>query len=716
MPASTASCLPPDKAKEAVIHVIETVLGFDPCATCPLWLALINDATDESRVNVCNQWLWLTKEEIAALQCRPDPTKQKVVALSRGHHTHVTRFKAMRDNLRADPTWTDLDILKITYEEYMAFSRRYFSGQVTENPSPSPSPAERLMIERAADSAPLSSEPRKLLAIPTYVPPGKEAVYAALPTSDNVDSNAKENVELAASHSSFESADKAAPSTLFNMDPQLSLFHGGHQVVPAVKLKMTPYDTIGRTPLQTSDLSASAMRTFSDELDSALSCDEFSVATMTTQCFDKHGIERDFYSLMPLHGENLKEQSCDTRLCDPSCHSTLRMPTQDHGEDLTSDARSYLISTSEVWLLNENTKSTFGSHERRLSVATFLEVTSDSSLPSSSTVLRDKTMILFCTDPRISTRATSVNASVLPRDLCRGENMSLYADICPLAVQVHGEMFTGQRRSSRIDIVGQVSASALGAKFPLTLIDETTFPSESKELCGQRVGTSENVGHFMTCKILTDDARRITRRSYARSADDSCARNLRLDPLNDEPPEVIRSLHKSSPTSDHGEDFSLHSAGPAGENPFAAPTSERRSNEGEAIVVDPQELVGCTFLMDTQEDGQSFRASVVECISERESNARRSGDHVKFRISVNEDEYEEIITCNELMESSGSAARPFAAVPNRAGCFGGAAVEDDDKDISCLFPDLAEFVLDLQSNFERSIAEVLANDRVHCFA
>ena len=111
-------------------------------------------------------------------------------------------------------------------------------------------------------------------------------------------------------------------------------------------------------------------------------------------------------------------------------------------------------------------------------------------------------MILFCTDPRISTRATSVNASVLPRDLCCGENMSLYADICPFAVQVHGEMFTGQRRPSRIDIVGQVSASALGAKFPLTLIDETTFPSESKELCGQWVGVSENVGHFMTCKIL----------------------------------------------------------------------------------------------------------------------------------------------------------------------------------------------------------------------
>jgi hypothetical protein len=242
----------------------------------------------------------------------------------------------MHTDLQTNPAWADLDILKITSDEHATFPRRCFSGQVTENPSPSPSPAERLMIERAADSTPLSLEPRKLLATPTYVPPSNEAVHATLPTSDILDSNAKENVELAASHSSFESADKAAPLTLFNVDPQLSLFHSGHQAVPAIKLKMIPYDMIGGTPLQTNDLSPSAMRTFSDELDSALSCDEFSatpgsVATMTTQCFDKHGIKPDFYSLKPLHGESLKEQSCDTRLCDPSCHSILRVSAQDHG-------------------------------------------------------------------------------------------------------------------------------------------------------------------------------------------------------------------------------------------------------------------------------------------------------------------------------------------------------------------------------------------------
>ena len=666
MSASTAPCLPQDKAKEAVTHVIETVLGFTPHATCPLWLALVNDATDESQVNIYSQWLWLTKDKIAALKCRPDPTKQQVIPLSRGHLTHVTRFKAMHYDLRTDPAWTDLDILKITCDEYMAFSRRYFSGQVTENPSPSPSSAERLMIERATDSTPLSSEPEKLLAIPTYAPPGKEAVHAALRASDNVDGNAKDNVELAASHQSFESAGEATLSTLCDMDPQLSLFHGGHQVVPAVKLKMIAYDVIGGTPLQTSNLSGS-------------------VVTMTTQCFDNHGLECDFYSLMPLHGKSLKEISCDTRLCDPSCHSALQMPAQDHGEDFTSDARSCFTPTSKVWLLNENTKSIFGWCERRLSVATFLEVTSgDSSLPTSSTAPHVKTMSLLYADPRVLTRATSVDVSTIS---------SRQLSSLPPFRQAHG---TDNDTSPMLCFSFYEPACYL--------VDEITFPSESKELCGRWVGISENVEHFMTYKIFADDARRATHRSNIRSATDPHARNLRLYLLNDE---VIRSPRKSSPTSGHGEDFSLHSAEPADES-----SSECLTNGDNA---------GRTFLMDAQENGQGSRARVVERISEREpnaqripereSNAHRSGDHVKFRVPVSKDKHEETTKSSELKESSGSADHPITAVPDRVGLFGDATVEDDDEYISRLFPDLAEFVLDLQSNLERSIAEMLANDK-----
>jgi hypothetical protein len=78
------------------------------------------------------------------------------------------------------------------------------------------------------------------------------------------------------------------------------------------------------------------------------------------------------------------------------------------------------------------------------------------------------------------------------------------------------------------------------------LVDETTFPSKSKERCRRWVGVSENVGHFMTYKILMDDTRRTIHRSNICSVADPNVRNLHLDPLNDGPPEVIWSLRKGS--------------------------------------------------------------------------------------------------------------------------------------------------------------------------
>jgi hypothetical protein len=88
----------------------------------------------------------------------------------------------------------------------------------------------------------------------------------------------------------------------------------------------------------------------------------------------------------------------------------------------------------------------------------------------------------------------------------------------------------------------------------------------------------------MTYKILTDDTRRIIHCSNIHSAADPNARNQRLDLLNDKPPEVIRSLRKASPSSDHGEDFSLHSMEPTDENP------ERLSTGDDTVIVNAQEL------------------------------------------------------------------------------------------------------------------------------
>jgi hypothetical protein len=110
------------------------------------------------------------------------------------------------------------------------------------------------------------------------------------------------------------------------------------------------------------------------------------------------------------------------------------------------------------------------------------------------------------------------------------------------------------------------------------------------------VGISENVGNFMT-----DDTHKITHHSNRRSARDPNAQNLGIDPLNDDPPAVICSSCKASPALDHGEKLLPLSFNDSGHN----------ENDHMAIV-DPYELVGRTFLMDPQDNGQCFHTRIVD--------------------------------------------------------------------------------------------------------
>jgi hypothetical protein len=63
---------------------------------------------------------------------------------------------------------------------------------------------------------------------------------------------------------------------------------------------------------------------------------------------------------------------------------------------------------------------------------------------------------------------------------------------------------------------------------------------------------------------------------------------------------------------------------PTNKNPESPSTGD------DTVIVNPQQLLGHTFLMDTHEDGQRLCARIVECISDHEANISRSDDHVKI--------------------------------------------------------------------------------------
>ena len=158
------------------------------------------------------------------------------------------------------------------------------------------------------------------------------------------------------------------------------------------------------------------------------------------------------------------------------------------------------------------------------------------------------------------------------------------------------------------------------------MVDDSHFPSDSRERRGYWVGVAKHVGHAMTYKILTEDTKKIIYRSNIRSALDPKSRNLRLDPLNDDEciKPIIKSRHDSS---DHGED--------------AMPMP----------IIDPQDLVGRTFLMPQQEDGQRFQACIVRALENYENELRKEPECIQFICSVNNGQFEELVSYGDLLDS-----------------------------------------------------------------
>jgi hypothetical protein len=57
-------------------------------------------------------------------------------------------------------------------------------------------------------------------------------------------------------------------------------------------------------------------------------------------------------------------------------------------------------------------------------------------------------------------------------------------------------------------------------------LDDSDFPSDSREKCGHFIGISESVGHAMTFKIRMDDTLKVIHQSNVRLALNPHAKNL----------------------------------------------------------------------------------------------------------------------------------------------------------------------------------------------
>jgi hypothetical protein len=68
-------------------------------------------------------------------------------------------------------------------------------------------------------------------------------------------------------------------------------------------------------------------------------------------------------------------------------------------------------------------------------------------------------------------------------------------------------------------------------------------------------------------------------------------------------------------------------------------------------VFNPQDLIGRSFLMDKQSDGQKARATIIQLLEDHaESSLEDIPTRIKIKVSLNKDQQEDIITYNEILE------------------------------------------------------------------
>ena len=160
-------------------------------------------------------------------------------------------------------------------------------------------------------------------------------------------------------------------------------------------------------------------------------------------------------------------------------------------------------------------------------------------------------------------------------------------------------------------------------------IDDSDFPSGTREERGNFVGIAKNVGHTMAFRILTDDTKKVINRSNVRSAGIPLEYNLRLDPFCEESKQFIKSKSEKMQLYKLDESQSTSIEG-AKLNQSERKTDSMPPNE-------PMDLVGQSFLLDTEDGENKLRAQSSEVIQDHDKATKGNPEHIQFRCSVNED-------------------------------------------------------------------------------
>ena len=159
--------------------------------------------------------------------------------------------------------------------------------------------------------------------------------------------------------------------------------------------------------------------------------------------------------------------------------------------------------------------------------------------------------------------------------------------------------------------------------------EESEFPSKSRESFGWFVGIAEHVGHALTYMILTKDTNKILYRSVVCTATNQATQNLRAENTDkSEPYQHVRStIDDKIEALDDGE----------------------TTGTVHMPIVHPEELIGRTFKI-TGDNEQLQHVKIVEALEEHECFTHEHPLNIQFKCSINDDQYEEIMSYNQIMD------------------------------------------------------------------
>ena len=142
------------------------------------------------------------------------------------------------------------------------------------------------------------------------------------------------------------------------------------------------------------------------------------------------------------------------------------------------------------------------------------------------------------------------------------------------------------------------------------------------------MGFADNKGDQLTWKILTDDTNTIIIRSAVRSATKTSP-NLRLDPPKgeDQPQDLTSDVFV-----------------------YGRPNPDGSDNTPPMSIINFDDLLGRTFLLPMDENGERKRATISEHVKDLRQEQISREDQLRFKLKMDGDQLDDLISYNQLME------------------------------------------------------------------